>query len=166
MKILYFGGQKSGKTTLAEERSLEISKERKPLYLATYDNSYNDGEMEKRINSHKKKRNSRFKIAEEPLAVEMAVKKSRVNMVDCINMWVLNMMMAGFSYKKMKRRVEKLLNKEADMVFVLNDLSKGVIPSKKFSREYVDAIGQLGQLIASKCDEVYSVEVGIGRRIK
>jgi len=39
MKVLYFGGQKSGKSRLAEMRALSLSKNRaiKPYYIATYD---------------------------------------------------------------------------------------------------------------------------------
>ena len=48
MKILYFGGQKSGKSTLAEAKALSIATD-KPYYLATYDTSFGDDEMSLRI---------------------------------------------------------------------------------------------------------------------
>ena len=51
-KILYFGGQKSGKSLLSEKKTLEIS-QGKPYYIATYDNGFGDGEMENRIEKHK-----------------------------------------------------------------------------------------------------------------
>jgi len=37
MKILYYGGQKSGKSLLAEQKALALSKATKPCYIATYD---------------------------------------------------------------------------------------------------------------------------------
>ena len=52
MKILYFGGQKSGKSRLAEAKTLELSKDNEAYYLATYDNSYGDIEMQKRVQQH------------------------------------------------------------------------------------------------------------------
>ncbi len=64
MKILYFGGQKSGKSSLAEKKALEISTN-KPYYIATYDNSYDDKEMKKRVNRHKEQREEKFTTIEE-----------------------------------------------------------------------------------------------------
>ncbi|MBD3806875.1 bifunctional adenosylcobinamide kinase/adenosylcobinamide-phosphate guanylyltransferase [Sulfuricurvum sp.] len=48
MKILYFGGQKSGKSSLAETKALALATD-KPYYLATYDHSFGDDEMKMRI---------------------------------------------------------------------------------------------------------------------
>ena len=42
MKIFYFGGQKSGKTKAGIKKALELTLDKKPYYVATYDNSYND----------------------------------------------------------------------------------------------------------------------------
>ena len=49
MKIFYFGGQKSGKTKAGIKKALELSTHKKPYYVATYDNSYNDSSMQERI---------------------------------------------------------------------------------------------------------------------
>jgi adenosylcobinamide kinase/adenosylcobinamide-phosphate guanylyltransferase len=46
MKIFYFGGQKSGKTKAGIKKALELSKDEKPYYVATYDNSYGDDSMQ------------------------------------------------------------------------------------------------------------------------
>jgi len=56
MKTLYFGGQKSGKSLLAERKALSLSSNEKPYYIATYDNSYDDKEMKQKIKLHKKRR--------------------------------------------------------------------------------------------------------------
>ena len=52
MTILYYGGQKSGKSRLAETKALELAHGNKPYYVATYDNSYGDSEMHARIARH------------------------------------------------------------------------------------------------------------------
>jgi adenosylcobinamide kinase/adenosylcobinamide-phosphate guanylyltransferase len=52
MKIFYFGGQKSGKTKAGIKKAMELSTNKKPYYVATYDNSYNDSSMQERINKH------------------------------------------------------------------------------------------------------------------
>ena len=66
MKILYFGGQKSGKSNLAEQKALELSKNTKPFYVATYSNNFNDKEMIKRIELHIQQRQDKFDTIEEP----------------------------------------------------------------------------------------------------
>ena len=59
MKLFYFGGQKSGKTSCASKRALEIALN-KPYYVATYDNSYNDKSMQERIKRHQIERQDDF----------------------------------------------------------------------------------------------------------
>ncbi len=55
LKILYYGGQKSGKSRLAEKKALELAS-KKPYYVATYNNSHNDSEMVNRIEQHRRSR--------------------------------------------------------------------------------------------------------------
>ncbi|MCV6607558.1 MAG: bifunctional adenosylcobinamide kinase/adenosylcobinamide-phosphate guanylyltransferase [Campylobacterales bacterium] len=164
MKVLYIGGQKSGKSALAEQRALVLSK--KPFYVATYNNTYSDSEMEERIENHQKERKNLFLTLEEPLKIHKKIKKNKTYLIDCLNMWVLNMMMEKYPLKKIIRRVEKLMVRDSNLVFVLTDLSKGVIPDNNFSREYIDVVGKVGQIVASNCDEVHLVHFGIGQKIK
>jgi adenosylcobinamide kinase/adenosylcobinamide-phosphate guanylyltransferase len=166
MKILYIGGQKSGKTLFAIKKTIKIAKETKPFYLATYDNSFNDKEMTIKIRNHKKERGDNFISIEEPLKLLKIIKNNRVYVIDCINMWILNMMMKKKSANQIIKNIKKIMKKKANIIFVLNDLSKGVIPNEKFSREYIDLVGLVGQVIAKKSDSVYSVNYGIKSRIK
>ena len=53
MKILVTGGIKSGKSVFAEKKTLELSKGKIPVYLATAER--NDREMERKIEKHCKK---------------------------------------------------------------------------------------------------------------
>ena len=89
MKILYFGGQKSGKSTLAEKKTLQIAAD-KPYYLATYDNSYDDGEMQVRIDRHRQTRQSDFITLEEPRNLARMVEPGHTYLIDCVSMWLLN----------------------------------------------------------------------------
>ena len=162
-KILYFGGQKSGKSKLAEEKTLEISSS-KPYYIATYDNSYNDNEMQVRIDRHFQQRENKFYTIEESYDLTKVIQKDKSYLVDCISMWILN------NIKKDERtllnQLSKLSTIQANIVFVLNDVNSGVIPFEKESRKFVDLTGIIGQKLASFCDEVYEVKLGIGVQIK
>ena len=60
MKILITGGVKSGKSTFAEQKTLELSEGFTPLYLATAECL--DEEMQTKIVEHRRKRMDRFRI--------------------------------------------------------------------------------------------------------
>ena len=163
MKVLYFGGQKSGKSLLAEQKTLELAKS-KPLYIATYNHAYNDSEMSLRINKHKKQRRDLFITIEEPKDLEKVIAENETYLVDCISMWILNNIEQ--TEETLLAQLEKLSTLEANIIFVLNDVNSGIIPMDKESRKFVDMTGVLGQKLASFCDEVYEVKLGLTRRLK
>ena len=164
MKILYFGGQKSGKSNLAEKKALELSKNKKPYYIATYDNSFGDDEMQERVLKHQKQRDDKFKTIEEKFELSKVINDENTYLIDCMSMWLLNALEK--EEEKLLFEIEKLVLKNANIIFVLNDVSSGVIPFEKLSRKYVDLSGIIGQKLASICDEVYEVKLGLARRLK
>ncbi|MEA1954202.1 MAG: bifunctional adenosylcobinamide kinase/adenosylcobinamide-phosphate guanylyltransferase [Campylobacterota bacterium] len=163
MKSLYYGGQKSGKSLLAEKRALALAI-KKPYYIATYDNSYDDGEMEERISVHRLQRQDEFVSIEEPLDFSSVLKEGETYLVDCVSMWLLNTLEE--SEASVLAQVEAWGEMEANIVFVLNDVASGVIPLDKESRKYVDRSGVVGQKLASFCDEVFEVKLGLKVRLK
>jgi adenosylcobinamide kinase/adenosylcobinamide-phosphate guanylyltransferase len=164
MKVLYFGGQKSGKSKLAEIKTLELAKGTKPYYIATYDNSYGDDEMQKRVLKHQNQRKDKFETIEEKFELSKVIGDDNTYLIDCISMWLLNGLEK--SEDELISEIEKISKKDANIVFVLNDVSSGVIPFEKVSRKYVDLSGIIGQKIASVCDEVYEVKLGLTQRLK
>ena len=164
MKILYFGGQKSGKSRLAEIKTLELSKDTKPYYIATYDNSYGDIEMQNRVLKHQNQRSDKFNTIEEKFELSAVIKDDNTYLVDCISMWLLNGLEK--SEDELLEEIKKLSTKKANIIFVLNDVSSGVIPFEKSSRKYVDLSGIIGQKLTIICDEVYEVKLGLPQRLK
>jgi adenosylcobinamide kinase/adenosylcobinamide-phosphate guanylyltransferase len=163
MKILYFGGQKSGKSSLAEKKALEISTN-KPYYIATYDNSYDDKEMKKRVNRHKEQREEKFTTIEEAYDLTKVVKEKETFLVDCISMWIFNNLEK--QEQELINQLEELEKIDCNIVFVLNEVTSGVIPFDKNSRKFVDLTGIIGQKLAKLCDEVYEVKFGLESRLK
>ncbi len=162
-KILYFGGQKSGKSRLAEKKTLELSSS-KPYYIATYDNSYNDAEMQIRINRHRLQREKKFYTIEKTHELIEVIQEKKTYLIDCISMWILNNIKKD--EKALLTQIEQLSTVQANIVFVLNDINSGIIPFDKESRKFVDLTGVIGQKLASLCDEVYEVKLGIEVQIK
>lgn len=166
MFVLYYGGQKSGKSKLAEKHTLKLAKKnnKKPYYIATYDNSYLDNEMQKRIKTHKKQRKDKFITIEEIKNLADVIKNGETYLIDCISMWLLNTI--DNDILSLTKQIKKLKKIDANIVFVLNDVNNGVIPLDKLSRKYVDRSGIIGQKLAKISDEIYDVKLGIATKIK
>jgi adenosylcobinamide kinase/adenosylcobinamide-phosphate guanylyltransferase len=162
MKTLFFGGQKSGKSSLAEAYALEYAQGKTPYYVATYNAAYNDDEMAQRIAKHRKSRDKRFKTVEAPYDLHQAIKdKNGVYVFDCITMWLFNTL--DWGQEAQCEHIRTLLKKPADMIFVLNDVGSGIIPIERLSRTFVDRSGIVGQILAQACDNVYEVKYGMKR---
>ena len=164
MKTLYHGGQKSGKSHLAEQKALSIAGDAQPYYIATYDNSYGDEEMQVRIGKHQAQREMRFITIEEPRDLNAVVNDGNTYLIDCMSMWILNTLEEH--EETLLAEVEALSAKDAHIIFVLNDVGSGVIPLDASSRKYVDRSGIIGQKLAQLCDEVYEVKLGLEIRLK
>ena len=164
MKIFYFGGQKSGKTKAGIKKAMELSTNKKPYYVATYDNSYNDSSMQERINKHILERSDNFCSIEEPKNLTKVIDKNNTYLVDCVSMWLFNNLQN--SEESLKQQLQEICKIDANIIFILNDVSCGVIPLDKESRRFVDFSGLIGQELAQLCDEVYEVKYGIERRLK
>lgn len=163
MKVLYFGGQKSGKSSLAERHTKELST-KQPYYLATYDNRFGDSEMETRIAKHRNTRKEDFITIEETRDLASVIHPDHTYLIDCISMWLLNRIEEEEAI--LISAIEELESIDANIVFVLNDVGTGVIPNDPLSRRFVDLSGIIGQTLARICDEVYEVKLGLEIRLK
>jgi adenosylcobinamide kinase/adenosylcobinamide-phosphate guanylyltransferase len=164
MKILYYGGQRSGKSRLAEQKAIELTYDKKPYYIATYDNSYSDEEMLERIYQHQWQRQDRFITIEEPFDLPLVINQRGTYLIDSISMWILNTM--EIAIEELFEQLEQLSQRDANIVFVLDEVNMGVIPMERESRIFVDRSGIIGAKIANFCDEVYEVKLGIAKRLK
>jgi adenosylcobinamide kinase / adenosylcobinamide-phosphate guanylyltransferase len=164
MKVFYFGGQKSGKTNAGSQKALELSKNEKPYYVATYDNSYNDTSMQERIDKHLDERKDDFLSIEEANDLTKIIEPNKTYLVDCISMWLFNNLEKD--EQELKMQLRNICKIDANIIFILNDVSCGVIPMDKESRRFVDFSGLIGQELAFLCDEVYEVKYGIERKLK
>ena len=164
IKVFYFGGQKSGKTKAGIKKALELSVNEKPYYVATYDNSFGDDSMQNRIDKHIVERKEDFITIEEPKDLTKIVEQNKTYLIDCVSMWLFNNLEE--KEETLKIQLQEICKIEANIIFILNDVSCGVIPIDSESRKFVDFSGLLGQELASLCDEVYEVKYGIERRLK
>lgn len=55
---------------------------------------------------------------------------------------------------------------EPPAVITLDEVGCGIVPMEKAERDYRDAVGHAGQMLAAAAAEVYRVQCGIASRIK
>jgi len=164
MKTLFIGGIKSGKSKNAEAYILTHSTE-KPIYLAT--NEFFDAEMHEKVQKHKEQRADNFITLEEPLKLTHTIQKTHAPvLVECISMWINNMLYHKYTQEQIIEEMADMIALDADIVFVINDVSCSVVSENKLVRKFVEINGRISQLLASKCDKVFTTISGIDVQIK
>ncbi len=166
MKIGFIGGVKSGKSVLAEKRTLELAGDTKPYYLAT--SEVIDKEMAERVRIHKERRKERFITIEEPLNIyEEMIKCNNIILLEDLTLWLNNMMYHGKTKEEIYHQMEKILMSDnISAVFVINDVGSGIIPMNHLTREFVDVSGAISQMLGKYCDEYYFCSSGLKIRMK
>jgi adenosylcobinamide kinase/adenosylcobinamide-phosphate guanylyltransferase len=165
MKTLFIGGVKSGKSRLAETAILEFSNSVKPYYLAT--NECFDDEMKARVLSHQQQRQNRFKTLEEPLKLLETLRNLNCPvLVECVTMWLNNMLFHDFSEKIILDELEAVMLLPIDLVLVHNEVGFGIIPDNVLARKFVDLSGKAAQLMVQHCEQVYFCSAGLALKMK
>nr|WP_113342631.1 bifunctional adenosylcobinamide kinase/adenosylcobinamide-phosphate guanylyltransferase [Brucella intermedia] len=165
--VLVLGGTRSGKSSYAEK--MAQSSGLQPLYLAT--GRAFDDEMENRIAIHRDRRGSDWQTVEEPLdlvsALTLHVAFDRFVLVDCLTLWLTNLMMAERDVTaETAGLVAMLPNLAGPVVFVSNEVGFGIVPENRMAREFRDHAGFLHQAVAAVADEVYLIAAGLPLKMK
>jgi adenosylcobinamide kinase/adenosylcobinamide-phosphate guanylyltransferase len=163
---LVLGGARSGKSRFAEVIAERSSR---PVYLAT--GRAWDGEMSARIDEHRARRGERWTTVEEPLdlagVLPTLAAPDAVLLVDCLTLWVTNLMMAERDVAEETRRLVGCLGSlQGPVVFVSNEVGLGIVPDNAMARAFRDHAGRLHQEVAALADAVYFMVAGIPMTVK
>jgi adenosylcobinamide kinase/adenosylcobinamide-phosphate guanylyltransferase len=170
-KIIFItGGARSGKSQYAQELASKFPGPK--IYLATAQPL--DEEMAERILRHKKSRPGDWQTLEEPFRVAEAIRKngdhSSLILLDCLTLWISNLMMADWSEEKILAEADRLLQAcqvvKCSLVIVGNEVGMGIVPDNLQARIFRDLSGLIQQKIARKADEVYFMVCGLPQKIK
>jgi len=169
---LILGGARSGKSRLAETLALQSGLE--VVVIAT--GQALDDEMAERIARHQADRPAAFLTVEEPLALADAlcahVRSSRCLVVDCLTLWVSNLLMAELEGDEggLEREVVKLLaalaSVSSPVLLVANEVGLGLVPETPLGRRFRDEAGRLNQRVAACCEAVTFVAAGLPMKLK
>jgi adenosylcobinamide kinase/adenosylcobinamide-phosphate guanylyltransferase len=166
--MLVLGGTRSGKTAFAEK--LAMGAGLRPAYLATAEAL--DSEMRERVASHRQQREGRFATIEEPLAlagaIDAAAGRHDVILVDCLTLWITNLLGAG---RDVAAAVEQLATtlirlESTRVILVSNEVGLGIVPDNPLARTFRDLAGATHQRLAEICTDVYFVAAGLPLTLK
>jgi adenosylcobinamide kinase / adenosylcobinamide-phosphate guanylyltransferase len=164
--IFILGGARSGKSVRAEERARAFPGQ--PVHIATAEAW--DDEMRERIATHQARRSAEWINREAPLdlvAVLEETDSGGARLVDCLTLWLSNLMHAE---KDLQRKADALIaclkKQKSPVVLVSNEVGLGIVPENALARKFRDAQGRLNQMIATVADEVEFVAAGLPLRLK
>ncbi|MEQ1655503.1 MAG: bifunctional adenosylcobinamide kinase/adenosylcobinamide-phosphate guanylyltransferase [Nitrospira sp.] len=167
--IFVLGGSASGKSEFA----LRLAGSKGPrAFVATGQGL--DAEMSARIARHQATRASDWDTAEVPLELAAwfarAGSRYQTIVVDCVTLWLSNLMGLGMKEPMVLKRVAGLLKSmrktKANIVIVSNELGLGLVPADPSARAFRDLAGRVNQLLAAGADEAHLVVSGIPVRLK
>ncbi|HFC05461.1 MAG TPA: adenosylcobinamide kinase/adenosylcobinamide phosphate guanyltransferase, partial [Rhizobiales bacterium] len=82
-------------------------------------------------------------------------------LVDCVTLWVSNLMAGGHDVEKEVQRFCDLLARiECEVVIVSNEVGLGIVPDNALARRFRDEAGRANQMIAGACDRVVFIAAG------
>ncbi len=189
--ILILGGARSGKSAFAERLAAQSG--RAVAFIATATAS--DDEMRERIARHRASRAIEWHTIEEPLdlavAVRQAYKLADVVLLDCMTLWLGNMLFqeqgqyenddmgkeelsrkSNLFDERSSQQIEALLTVVQSvetgktLIVVSNEVGLGIVPAYPLGRVYRDTLGYVNQRVAQIADRVYLMVAGMAVDIK
>lgn len=166
---LVLGGARSGKSRFAESliSTLPPPWQAPWNYVATAEPG--DAEMAKRIASHRARRGASWHTIEAPrdLAGSLQAAKAAPILVDCLTLWLSNLMLANADIDaEMARLDDALAAAAAPIVMVANEVGYGIVPDHPLGRRFRDLQGVLNQRIAARADRVVLMVAGLPLALK
>jgi adenosylcobinamide kinase/adenosylcobinamide-phosphate guanylyltransferase len=162
LRDFVLGGARSGKSTLAQTRAEASGLE--PVMVATAQAF--DDEMTARIAAHQADRGPGWGLIEEPLELAAVLRRDtgadRVLVVDCLTLWLSNLMAAERSpEEETSRLVEALAGVRGPVILVSNEVGLGIVPENALARRFRDAQGRLNRAVAAAADRVTLTVAGL-----
>jgi adenosylcobinamide kinase / adenosylcobinamide-phosphate guanylyltransferase len=155
---------RSGKSAFALSRARELGGRRG--FIATAEPF--DDEMRERAQRHRIERGGDFFTLEAPRALCPALREAwrsaDVVVVDCLTLWLSNLLLEGLDRDAIRLRVgelcEALRESPAHVVLVSNEVGLGIVPESKLGRTFRDLSGEAHQTLGSQADELYFAMMG------
>jgi len=147
--VLVLGGARSGKSAFANRLGLQSG--RAVTFIATA--TAEDEEMAERIARHQAERPSSWMTVEAPLELRDAIAAGPADnflIVDCLTLWVSNLLGAGRLPDDIRASCEAAAEEMAqrDGVVVTNEVGLGIVPANPLARTFRDILGRVNAAFA------------------
>jgi adenosylcobinamide kinase/adenosylcobinamide-phosphate guanylyltransferase len=163
---LVLGGARSGKSRHAE--ALIEALPAPWTYIATAQ-AYDD-EMRERIAEHRARRSQGWITVDAPLRLPEAIRAVPAGqpvLVDCLTLWLTNLMLAGHDIPAASRALITACGDSAGpVVLVSNEVGLGIVPDNALARRFRDEAGRLHQSLAASAGSVIFMVAGLPMRVK
>jgi adenosylcobinamide kinase/adenosylcobinamide-phosphate guanylyltransferase len=163
---LVLGGARSGKSRYAEKLATGslYGPARPAVYIATA--QAGDVEMATRIMAHRNRRGAVWTTIEEPIkladALQQAATHGRAVLVDCLTLWLSNLMHAEADVDAATDDLlHALAEYAAPVLLVSNEVGWGIVPETPLGRAFRDAQGRLNMRMAERADRVILMAAGL-----
>lgn len=168
MIYLITGGERSGKSSYAQNLALQLSET--PIYVATARKW--DADFQNRINRHQQERDECWTNIEKEKHLSEIDFSGKVALIDCVTLWLTNFFVdtknnVNLSLEQAKKEFLLIAAQEnATFIIVTNEIGMGVHAETHIGRKFTELQGWMNQFLASKADEVVLMVSGIPVKIK
>jgi adenosylcobinamide kinase/adenosylcobinamide-phosphate guanylyltransferase len=169
---LITGGARSGKSSHAIALACADPATCRRFFVATGEAL--DDEMRARIEYHRAARPAEFETIEEPIDLRAALAalagRADVAVIDCLTLWVANLMGRGLDDGAILAEVEALVAVLVEAPFaaivVSGEVGWGIVPEHPIARRFRDLLGWTNQKVARVADAAILMAAGCPLRIK
>ena len=162
---LVLGGARSGKSRYAQRaaEAAAASSGANPIAVVTAE-TYDD-EMAERVTNHREERGDVWDTIEAPLNLPQAIaalKDDDVAVIDCMTLWLTNVMLADKDIGQQTRELlTALTSTQAEIWVVSNEIGWGIVPDNALARRFRDEAGWLNQALAESAAQSVLIVAGM-----
>jgi adenosylcobinamide kinase / adenosylcobinamide-phosphate guanylyltransferase len=167
--VLLLGGARSGKSALAVELAQRAGE---PVVVVATAQA-RDEEMAERIREHSAARPADWAVVEEPIelcAALQAIEDGATILVDCLSLWVANLLERGERDSEVETRARDAAgfarNRDGVTIAVSNEVGLGIVPISALGRRYRDVLGRVNAAWAAAAEEAAFVVAGRALRLE
>jgi adenosylcobinamide kinase/adenosylcobinamide-phosphate guanylyltransferase len=160
---LLLGGARSGKSALAQRLAGRWDG---PVTVVVTGQA-RDAEMAERIARHRAARPAGWETVEEPLELAAALAAASTDtcvVVDCLTLWVSNLLERGLTDAGVEARARAAAAtaaaRAAATVAVSNEVGSGIVPAEPLARRYRDLLGQVNAVWVAAADRALLLVAG------
>jgi adenosyl cobinamide kinase/adenosyl cobinamide phosphate guanylyltransferase len=160
---LLLGGARSGKSALAVRAAVVWDGPVEVVVTA----EARDAEMAARIRRHRDGRPAGWRTVEAPRELEAALRAAApaaLVIVDCLTLWVSNLLELGLDDAEVERRARAAAvlaaSRATPTLAVSNEVGSGIVPAQPLARRYRDLLGQVNAAWADAADQTLLLVAG------